>query len=304
MSPSKSSSHTMHDPCLEARDLIAAYSIGATDREETLLVEAALNDCPELAAEMAEYLALSDVMLHLVPQTEEPPALADLPDVLKQPPRHQLTQAEQHHYVPNEPVITHLHTSAPAVPVANHRKVVPLETRDTREKPTRQPGRTWFFAAAAVAALFVLTNLYWFTQLGDLRQVQDSLQAQIDAQAAEQPQMVRVPVTAQHQRDLTATNVGIEGAHATVLWNAGNAIGSLHVTGLPHLQNNNTYQLWLVRGDEAVSMGTFEVSDDGTGIVVFEAPEPIESYETIGISVEPGDGSQIPTTPHVVIGDI
>jgi len=48
----------MNKHCDEIRELLAAYSMGATDPEETALVERHLPDCPEAVAELAEYLAL------------------------------------------------------------------------------------------------------------------------------------------------------------------------------------------------------------------------------------------------------
>jgi anti-sigma-K factor RskA len=61
--------------CEAISELIPAYAMGMTDAEETRMVEANLNACPDAAAELAEYRRLADEMRDNVPQMEVPPAL-------------------------------------------------------------------------------------------------------------------------------------------------------------------------------------------------------------------------------------
>lgn len=282
--------------CEEAKELLAAYSIGATDPEESELVEAALAECPELAGEMGEYLALSQAMLHLVPQKETPPAFDDMPPLPSTQQAH--THAGNHHQPPK---ITQLHTSTPVVPL--HTSKAEAQPQKRKQRTTGGNTRMWWGAVAAALVLILLTNVYWLSQVNTLRDSQRILEQRLAEQ--EQRQAI-VPVTSneQHHRELLATQDNNTEAHATVLWNAGKETGSLHVTGLPALDRDLIYQLWLVRDGEAISMGLFEVDETGTGILLFEAPEPIENYDAIGVSIEPAPGSKDPTTPHVVIGEI
>ncbi|MEM6530005.1 MAG: hypothetical protein AAF653_17025, partial [Chloroflexota bacterium] len=60
--------------CDDIIGLMGAYSIGATTPEETRAVEALLPYCPQAMAELADYMAVSDAMLHVLPMDKEPPA--------------------------------------------------------------------------------------------------------------------------------------------------------------------------------------------------------------------------------------
>ncbi len=57
--------HEHNTICERLRELIPAYSLGATDAEETEFVKVHLADCPEAAAELAEYTRLAVALLHL-----------------------------------------------------------------------------------------------------------------------------------------------------------------------------------------------------------------------------------------------
>ncbi len=63
--------------CDSLRELIPAYSLGATDPEETRQVEAGLKDCPGLAEELAEIEARLIGLARVVPQVEPPAAVLD-----------------------------------------------------------------------------------------------------------------------------------------------------------------------------------------------------------------------------------
>src|SRR5262245_5088044 len=61
------------EDCDVLRDLIPAYSVGATDPDETRLVEALLPRCPEVADELKTFVQMSRAMLY-TPVSEPPPA--------------------------------------------------------------------------------------------------------------------------------------------------------------------------------------------------------------------------------------
>src|SRR5664279_731311 len=61
--------------CETLRALIPAYSVGATDPEETALVEKLLPLCPEAAVELDDYLALAQAINYTVPLAQPPAAL-------------------------------------------------------------------------------------------------------------------------------------------------------------------------------------------------------------------------------------
>ncbi len=63
--------------CEQARELLPAYSIGATDNEETRLVDSQLARCPELVEELARLRGVSDALAYDVPQIAPPPHMLD-----------------------------------------------------------------------------------------------------------------------------------------------------------------------------------------------------------------------------------
>ena len=78
--------------------------------------------------------------------------------------------------------------------------------------------------------------------------------------------------------------------------------GTLVVDRLPALDEGHQYQLWLVEDDQRASGGIFSVSQHGYGSVWVSSPEPLASYSTFGISIEPAGGSPDPTGDKVMGG--
>ena len=54
----------MTTDCIEIHDLIPAYCLGATDPDETKLVEAHLGACPNAAAEVADICSVRGAAIH------------------------------------------------------------------------------------------------------------------------------------------------------------------------------------------------------------------------------------------------
>lgn len=278
MKPHNSS--TPHEVnCDELRALIPAYSIGATDPEETALVEAWLPYCPEAAAELTDYLVLADELLYLPADTA--PYMGSLDPMPDLPP----IAARQAKSVSSE-----------------------KEAAFHEQKPQARRS-SWLMpiglaaAAGLVLVLFGASTLYWMNRAQQLQEEQLILASRL-----QQAELAMQPLTAGqvHHRELLpnqAVSVS-DNAHATLIWNTAREIGTVYVTGLPPLPPDKTYQFWLVRDDGVASLGTFRVDETGVGTLVFEAPDPIEEFQHIGISEEPATGSPMPTTPHLVIGNI
>lgn len=272
----------MSDNCEEIRALIGAYAIGATDEEETRLVEASLEGCPEVAQELADYARLSIALHDAVPMRYDAPPAAQ--------------------------ILAKLNPAQATPEAAPAKRAAPQEARTTAQAVPRPTRRNWWLAVAAVFAVGlvgVVSNLFWVNRVNELEQAQADLQAQINTRPTpSQPFAVNLSPDEVHHRVLTATTAGLPGAEARVIWNSEIEVGSLFVTGLEPLPPNMAYQLWVVRDDETLSLGQFTVDDSGVGILIFQSPEPIASFEAMGISPEPASGSDHPTHEHVVVGSI
>lgn len=80
--------------------------------------------------------------------------------------------------------------------------------------------------------------------------------------------------------------------------------GTLVVDGLPALDETRQYQLWLIRNGARISGGVFSVDSEGYGSLWVAAPEPLVSYQAVGITIEPAGGSPGPTGERVLGGEL
>jgi anti-sigma-K factor RskA len=80
--------------------------------------------------------------------------------------------------------------------------------------------------------------------------------------------------------------------------------GTLVVDGLAHLEPEFEYQIWLIRGDEYRSGGTFMVYRDGYGYKRVESEEPLRNFKSFMLTIEPMSGSYTPTGPVVLTGEL
>lgn len=270
---------TNEPTCAAIHILLPAYSIGATDPDETAQVQHHLASCRQAAVELADYLALSDALLFSAPAVEAPAAIEDRLRALTSVP-------------------------ASASPEAVSRRSPGREgpwrrLRRALAAPQFRPALV--LGAAALVALLVV-SLYAGGQVRRLRESQAELIAQLDQQQAVLTQVgegdfLRITLPAGPAGEAT-------GAYATVVCNPTQRAGFVLAEGLPPLPADQAYQLWLIHGEERVSGGIFEPDSQGYGRIAFLAPQPMGEYEAIGISAEPIGGSAAPTSPAVIQGSL
>jgi anti-sigma-K factor RskA len=74
--------------------------------------------------------------------------------------------------------------------------------------------------------------------------------------------------------------------------------GRLSVANFPAAGNGRVYQVWLVKGNaKPTSAGLFRVTDSGQA--TFAIPESMKGVDQVMVSVEPGGGSDQPTSQPV-----
>jgi anti-sigma-K factor RskA len=249
--------------CDSLQALLPAYSIGATDEEETRLVEALLPLCPEIAAELPEYLALSGAILETVAPAMPPAALHD-----------KLMALTAGTAAPDTLVVS---TLAPKT------NIVRLN-------------RLWISAAAAMLALLIVSNAYWAMTTSQIRQEQLEFLAQLEQQ--------NEIITGLTEGNVVQVSLNASQGNARVFWNTDHHVAFLSTEGLPALSQAETYQLWLINGENRISAGTFQVDESGRGILIFNPALPMDDYERMGITIEPAGGSESPTGDGVAGGEI
>jgi Anti-sigma-K factor rskA len=167
--------------------------------------------------------------------------------------------------------------------------------------PTRPRVPLAWLAAAAAALALIISNGYWLTRVDDLTRRHDALVAQPPVQddsafvltTTANLRWVRLPPKEENST-----------ASAFLMWNAESKIGLMYARDFPALSTGKTYQLWLTRGEERKSVGTFRVDENGIGALLFESLEPIDKFTWARITAEPENGSEQPGENIVVIGQL
>ena len=81
-------------------------------------------------------------------------------------------------------------------------------------------------------------------------------------------------------------------------------LGTLVVDGLTKLDESQQYQLWLTKDGIRTSGGVFNVFGGGYGYLYIRSPEPLGSYTSFGVTIEPKGGSPAPTGDKVLGGNL
>ena len=80
--------------------------------------------------------------------------------------------------------------------------------------------------------------------------------------------------------------------------------GTLIAEELPVLTKDQVYQVWLIQDGSRTSGGVFSVSDDGYGSLRIISSSPLNTFSSIGVSIEPAGGSISPTGEKVLGGEL
>lgn len=223
-------------------------------------------------------------------------ALPSCPDAVAQVAEFRALQDEMRAAVPQ--------IDPPAFLISRLAAAIAVPQTPAPTKVRRLPLRpAWLVAAAALIAL-ALTNVYWLTRVNMLAQQQaDYLANDRDGYSGtngafvltstSELRWVRLPPAQQNGK-----------AAAFLCWNAESQTGLLYVWGFPSLNQGETYQLWLTRGDERSSAGTFQVDETGKNVVLFHSSEPIDQFTWSRITIEPTSGSPQPSSNVVVVGQL
>ena len=80
--------------------------------------------------------------------------------------------------------------------------------------------------------------------------------------------------------------------------------GVLVTNGLPSLTAEQAYQIWFLRDGKPIPNALFQVNRSGRGQRIVRVPASIGSFDVIAITPEPITGSQAPTGPIVLAGEL
>lgn len=245
-------------------ELAAGYALEALEPEEAQILEAHLPTCPECREAVAEMRGVVSLLPYTVPLIEPP---ADLKARLLE--RIRGDQGEG---------------SAPGVAPAR-----------AVERPTPAKSRmfSWlsgkaFPLAFATAALLLLIGMG--AMLLQQRNQISELQAQVEQRETLEALLASPDTVAQPIRQ--------DEVQAKMYMSPDSNVAYLAVNGLPRLPQDRDYQVWLLQGEQPVSVGVFH--PNGAGKWLLHSDEPMRSYSWVGITQEPRGGSSKPTTDPVL----
>lgn len=244
-------------------DDIAAFSIGAADREESLAVKRLLAETPALQREAAEYAAAASLLNAVVPKYAAPPELKGR-------------------------IMAAAHASPKIVPFAL--AVTPVAT----SVRTSRAIFVWLAAAAALV-LFAL-NVFWLVQVSRMRESQE-----LAVVASASFDMAVALLTDSESKRIELMDEAGE-MRAMVVWMPDHDEALMVTHSLPALSDDTTYQLWIIGEKGPMSAGVFDTDADGVYSMMFSSPMDWEAVGSVGISVEPSGGSPLPTTTPLAFG--
>jgi len=269
--------------CETLKELIPAYSVGATDPEENALVEKLLPLCPEAAVELDEYLAMGQAILRSVPMAQPPAALHD-----------KLMAVVSNTAAPTTTIrpATHVKASAPSAPVVM-----------AAARPRGRRVNRWIAAfAVAAAALLIISNVYWLTQVNYLNRQQEAITTLLHSR---EDALASLGTGSANRVQLVSTDTQASNeVLATVLWTPQSPTALLYSDHLPTLSPDKAYQVWLIKGTQPISAGVFQLDSQGIGVLIFNSDQPMTDFSAVAISTEPTGGSDQPTTTPIAAAQL
>ncbi|MDU0204837.1 anti-sigma factor [Paenibacillus sp. MAH-36] len=237
----------MNKPMKEC-DSLEMYAIGGLDAKERAAFERHLPSCPACAAELEELTAIVD----LLPMASAPVS----------PPEGMRTRVLEH-------VLSEEQAQSDEIPS--------LFVKASLEKSPGKENRfrPWLYGGLSAAVLILAMYSYNLKQ--QINELQSNL-AQMNgpSEAVQANQVVELSSAA---KDIVAKGL------ATIVIDSKGTHLLVQAEQLPELQNNEAYQVWLIKGKETpVNAGTF-MTQNGTGGLYYTF-DP-NNYDTIAITLEP-----------------
>ena len=164
--------------------------------------------------------------------------------------------------------------------------------RATRATRAPRPAWRWLLEAAAVIALVGVVG--WNVLL----------QGQLDAARQQAALLSSALATAAQAGSVTATLQGSGPAAAASGFVVAGTGGTNYmvVSGLPDPGAGHTYQAWYLKGQTAVSAGTFTLGTDGVTVVGMSATAG--AVTAVALTIEPTGGSDQPTSQPIVLASL
>lgn len=249
----------------EVAELLGAYALDAVDADEAAAVEAHLTACPRCAAEVADHREVAAMLAHTGAPAPEGLWTRISASLEEAPPEMDLLMLSANR---------------------SRGEVVDLAEQRRRRAPRWVPG-------AAVAAALVVVALVTGLVVSD------------DGNGGTRDEQIAAPaledVARRVMNDPDASKVVLSSAEGDLEAPAAIDVdGSGYLMGntLPALDEAQTYQLWAIRGELAVSLGVLGSSPE---VVAFHVDEGVEA---LAITREVAGGVVSSANPAFLVGEL
>jgi len=254
-------------------DLFPFYALGSLSDEERERVEVYLDENPEAQERLREMMDVAS-------------ALAYVPEPLKPPAQVKERLLDEIRARPREP------QTARRTPIAEGRIISWF-------------GRNRAAAALAILGLFVAaTSAFWaVTRNAQIAELRAELAGLEDTIVQQNEMISRISSQGVQAVDVLATSEGSE-AGGRLFIDPGASSGVLLLWGLTPLSPEESFQVWLIAGEDPVSAGLLPIQDLGRSVHLVEASRSLRSFDAIGVSIEPVGGSDQPLGPIVLFAEL
>lgn len=244
----------------EFQQMSAAFALGTLSPDEHRAFDRALAEHPEWA-------------VHVRTDVETAARLADIAPPAAPPPAVRAALLARIADTPQTP-------DAPAV-VPDSAASSSAASGSSASGP-RRARRGWFVLAASLVLVAAL-----------------GIGAAVVAQQVLRPAAVVALEEIQNSPGAQSAQFDDGGVSATAYWSTDSGKAVLVTDGLPQLPDDRTFELWFVRGDQALPAGTFD-ADDGTATALLSGE--MQPGDVIAVTVEQAGGSPdgAPTSAPIV----
>lgn len=155
-------------------------------------------------------------------------------------------------------------------------------------------------------AELIATNNALQTEVAETAVEQASLEAQLtELQTELDNVLATIPFDSSQVYAVTLPGTEDQpGASAELVIDPVSNTALLIVDGMPELPQDSVYQVLLIRGTEHETAETFRVDTEGEGVLLVHSTEPLQSFDAVGVSIEPEGGSVQRTGDIVLLGNI
>jgi Anti-sigma-K factor rskA len=251
--------------CDEFLDRAAAFALDSGDADEARLVEEHAAACPDCALRLQDFREVAAVLASAVPQVDPPEAL-----------RMRVLEAARR----------------TEQPLARDPRRLSRALRRLRPSPG------WLVAAASL--VFSLVALIRVVAMqGQIVALQaDALTAH--ERAARYDHVAEVLASDKLAIRPLQPSVQTMPSRGMVYMDPLSGTGMVMCHDMPPVEQGHAYQVWFIRGNEKVSGGLIWPDHDGNGYTLIQVPTDLQSFDSVGVTDEPGTGSAWPTTPRVI----